>query len=160
MLIGMAEFWAFMGKEKGFHCRASLKRFPRDWDKTKNGDSIFTRFGPVTTRSRALKSRGIWVYHEAVWLPRKSEQTFGTSTSCKPSENQIVHRAQSLPMRREILIRPNTFRTSTRPCPHILISTRAQIGDLRPPVLFIGRYTLILQCPNDQPVHQSSVQRL
>lgn len=30
MLIGMAEFWAFMGKSKGFHCRASLTRFPRD----------------------------------------------------------------------------------------------------------------------------------
>lgn len=57
------------GKSKGFHCRASLRRFPRDWDKTQNGDSIFTRFGPATSRSPALKNRGIWVYYEAICLP-------------------------------------------------------------------------------------------
>jgi hypothetical protein len=62
----MAEFWAFMGKSKGFYCRASLKRFPRDTGaRLKRGQYFFSRFEPGISRSHALKSRGGRVYHEA-----------------------------------------------------------------------------------------------
>lgn len=51
MLIGMAEFWAFMGKARGFtvgvHSQDSLEILGQDTE----GESTFSRFEPGTSRS-------------------------------------------------------------------------------------------------------------
>lgn len=158
----MAEFWAFMGKARGFTVGLHSKNSLETGTRPRTGTVYLLDSGPLHQdqgRSRVEASGCITRPPGYLnGLNRPSGPVFPVSPAkiklyIEHSRSHCIVNFQPPPPLRQP-------RTSTRPYPHISISTRAQVGDLQPPVVFIGRNHLILQCSNDQHVHQSSVQRL